>query len=375
MLNTNSTAFYYDEMCMWHSPGEAVLFLPVGGWLQPLAAGGSPESPESKRRIKSLLDVSKATSHLSVRSASAATDDDILRVHTEDYIAKFKELSKGSGGEIGPEALFSHGGFEIAALSAGLAKRALIDVVNGQVSNAYALSRPPGHHALPDQGLGFCMLANIAIAIEAAKAEHGLGRVAVVDWDVHHGNGTQSIFYDRSDVFTISIHQENCFPVNSGAIHERGKGEGKGFNLNVPLPPGSGHETYLYALEEIVLPALRSYKPEAIIIASGLDANGVDPLGRQLLYAGTFRALTDMVTEVANELCQGKVVAIHEGGYAESAVPFCGLAVIESLAGIRTDVVDPFEESFIGQQPTDRVVEYQKAIVNDIRADLELTDL
>ena len=165
------TAFYHDERCLWHSTGEAVLFLPVGGWLQPLAGGGHPESPESKRRFKALLDVSGLTDRLDVHSAARVTDEDLLRVHGREYIERFKELSAGKGGEIGEEALFSHGGFEIATLSAGLAKRAVFDVLDGSYRNAYALSRPPGHHALPNEGLGFCLLSNISIAIEAAKAQ------------------------------------------------------------------------------------------------------------------------------------------------------------------------------------------------------------
>jgi acetoin utilization deacetylase AcuC-like enzyme len=364
------TAFYHDERCLWHSTGEAVLFLPVGGWLQPLTAGGHPESPESKRRFKSLMDVSGLTDHLDVHSAEPATLTDLRRVHPASYLDRFQELSAGRGGEIGPEALFSHGGFEIAALSAGLAKRAVADVCTGRHRNAYALSRPPGHHCLPDEGMGFCLLANIAIAIEAAKAEHGLGRVAVIDWDVHHGNGTQAVYYDRDDVLTISIHQENCFPVDSGGTDERGAGPGLGHNLNVPLPPGSGHETYLAAMRDIVLPAVRDYAPDLIVIASGLDANMVDPLARQLLYADSFRRLTAMVMEVADEVCDGRVVAVHEGGYAESAVPFCGLAIVETLADIRTDVVDPFEETFIAQQPSARSVAHQLAIVEELAAEL-----
>lgn len=361
-----STGFYHDELCLWHSTGEAVLFLPVGGWLQPLAGGGHPESPETKRRLKALLDVSGLTRRLAVSTAEPATVEDLLRVHTADYVERFRGLSAGRGGEIGPEALFSHGGFEIAALSAGLAKRAVADVLNGAVRNAYSLSRPPGHHCLPDTGMGFCLLANIPIAIEAAKASHGLGKVAVLDWDVHHGNGTQHVYYERDDVLTISLHQENCFPVDSGAVDERGAGPGRGFNVNVPLPPGSGHDTYLHAMREIVVPALEDFGPDLIVVASGLDANVVDPLARQMLHAGSFRELTRLVTQVADDLCDGRLVVVHEGGYAEAAVPFCGLAIIETLSGVRTDVVDPFEETFIAQQPTPRVVEYQVAIVDDI---------
>lgn len=154
----------------------------------------------------------------------------------------------------------------------------------------------------------------------------------MVDWDVHHGNGTQSIYYDRDDVLTISIHQENCFPADSGALHERGQGAGVGYNLNVPLPPGSGHETYVYAVREIILPALESYEPELIVVASGLEANAVDPLARQLLYAESCREMTQMLMGVADRFCDGRLVAVHEGGYAESAVPFCGLAIVDEMA-------------------------------------------
>jgi acetoin utilization deacetylase AcuC-like enzyme len=365
-----ATGFYHDERCLWHSTGEAVLFLPVGGWLQPLAGGGHPESPETKRRLKALLDVSGMTQHLAVSSAEPATIDDLLRVHTADYVERFRTLSADRGGEIGPEALFSRGGFDIASLSAGLAKRAVFDVLDGVRRNAYALSRPPGHHCLPDSGMGFCLLANIPIAIEAAKMSRGLGKVAVIDWDVHHGNGTQHIYYQRDDVLTISLHQENCFPVDTGAVHEIGEGPGRGFNINVPLPPGSGHDTYLHAMRAIVIPALEDYRPDLIVVASGLDANAVDPLARQLLHASSFRELARLVQEAADGLCGGRLVVVHEGGYAESAVPFCGLAIVETLSGIRTDVVDPFEETFVAQQPTARVVGYQTAIVDDIAREL-----
>lgn len=363
-MPSNRTAFYHDELCMWHSTGEAVLFLPLDRWLQPMVSGGHPESPESKRRFKSLLDVSGMSGKLPVLSADPATDEDLHRVHDADYIARFKQLSAASGGEIGPEALFSRGGFEIACLSAGLAKRAVDDVLSGQVRNAYALSRPPGHHCGRDEGMGFCLLANIAIAIEAARAKHGVDRIAVVDWDVHHGNGTQSIFYDRPDVLTLSLHQDNCFPVGSGAIDERGAAQGQGYNLNIPLPPGSGHDTYLHAIDTIVTPALGNYQPDLIIIACGLDANAADPLARQLLHSDSFRAMTHTMTELADSLCDGRLVCVHEGGYSESVVPFCGLAVIESLSGIRTAVDDPFVPIFAAQQPSRQVVEYQKTLVD-----------
>lgn len=346
-----ATGFLWDERCFWHSAGEHALFLPVGGWVQPPAAAGHAESPESKRRLKSLLDVAGLAARLQTGSAEPATMDNLLRVHTRGYLEAFRALSADRGGELGEEGRFGRGGFDIACVSAGLAMRAVDEVLTGRWQNAYSLSRPPGHHCLPDRSMGFCLLANIAIAIEAAKARHGLERVAVIDWDVHHGNGTQAIFYDRPDVLTISLHQERCYPTDTGFAEERGQGAGTGANINIPLLPGGGHRSYVRAVERIVLPALERFRPELVIIACGLDANGVDPLARMLATSETFRAMTRLVRQAAGALCGGRVVAVHEGGYAEVAVPFCGLAVIEELSGHRTEVEDPFLPLLTAQQP------------------------
>lgn len=362
----HETAFYHDERCLWHTTGEAVLVMPVGGWLQPPSGGGHAESPETKRRFKALLDVSGLGAEVAQLSAPQADEDDLLRVHTRDYLERFKAASDAGGGEEGLFAPFGPGSYEIAKLSVGLAKRAVSDVLSGTFRNAYSLSRPPGHHCLPDGAMGFCLLANVAVAIEAAKAEHGLGRAAVVDWDVHHGNGTQAIFYDRPDVLTISLHQESCFPPGSGSVDERGAGEGEGCNVNVPLPPGSGHETYLHAMRRVVVPALNRFRPELVVIASGLDANAADPLARQMLYGDSYREMTRLVMEAAEGLCDGRLVAVHEGGYAESTVPFCGLAVVETLSGVRTAVEDPFEELFAAQQPSQKMLEFQRGLVDEM---------
>ncbi|TCJ19962.1 class II histone deacetylase [Rubrobacter taiwanensis] len=361
------TAFYHDERCLWHTTGEAVLVMPVGGWLQPPAGGGHAESPETKRRFKALLDVSGLLGAEVIQlSAPEVAEEDLLRVHTRSYLERFRAASDSGGGEEGLFAPFGAGSYEIAKLSAGLAKRAVSDVLSGALRNAYSLSRPPGHHCLPDSAMGFCLLANIPVAIEAARAEHGVERVAVVDWDVHHGNGTQEIYYERPDVLTVSIHQENCFPPGGGGVEERGAGAGEGYNVNVPLPPGSGHETYLYAMRRIVVPVLERFGPDLIIIASGLDANAADPLARQMLYGESYRQMTRLLMGAAEELCGGRLVAVHEGGYAESTVPFCGLAVVEELSGVRTPVEDPFEELFSAQQPARRVLEFQRTLVDEM---------
>ena len=154
---------------------------------------------------------------------------------------------------------------------------AVESVMKGATDNAYALVRPPGHHAEPNRGRGYCIFGNIAVAVKYALAKLGVSRVAVVDWDVHHGNGTQLAFYENPDVLTISIHQDNLYPTASGAMEDNGAGRGAGFNLNLPMPPGSGVGAYLAAFERVVVPALRKFKPELIVVASGLDANAYDP--------------------------------------------------------------------------------------------------
>jgi len=288
-----TTAFLTDERCFWHGGGSYSLTLPVGGFVQP--GGGLPENPETKRRLKNLLDVSGLLGELDVSSAPEAAREDLLRVHPAAYLDAFKAASDAGGGELGLRTPFGKGGYEVAALSAGLAVAAVNTVLTGAVKNAYALSRPPGHHCLPDWPNGFCLLANIAIAIRAAQAKGLARRVAVVDWDVHHGNGTEAIFLSDPSVLTLSVHQEWNYPLDTGAATVRGEGKGHGFNLNIPLPPGAGHESYLEVMDRIVLPALARFRPEAIVVACGYDAAALDPLGRMLATAETFRLMTRKV--------------------------------------------------------------------------------
>ena len=366
------TALFTDERTFWHSGGSHALFFPVGGWVQPPSASGYAESPDSKRRLLSLIQFSGLAAALDVRSAPPATEDDLLRIHPIDYVRQFKALSDTTGGDLGDLAPFGKGSYEIAAVSAGLAIGALDSVLKGEVRNAFSLSRPPGHHCLRDRPMGFCLLANIPIAIEAARARHGIERVAVIDWDVHHGNGTQSIYYEDPNTLTISLHQDRCFPPGYSGSDERGSGKGLGANINVPLLSGGGHEAYLYAFNRIVLPALDAFRPELIVVASGLDANAVDPLARMLLYSESYRAMTELVLEAADQHCNGRLAIVHEGGYAEAYVPFCGHAVVEALSGIRTAVEDPMLDMAIAWQPEERLVAFQHQLIDELAETFKL---
>ena len=349
------TGFYWDERTMWHAGGNYAFTIPLGGLVQPLAAGGLPESPETKRRLKNLMDVTGLTGALSVSSAPPATMDQILAVHDAEYINEFKRLSDENGGEIGHHAPFARGGFELAALSAGLATAAVAEVLDGTHTNAYALSRPPGHHCRADGPMGFCLLANIAITIEAAKARRPDLKVAVLDWDVHHGNGTESIFHDRSDVLTISFHQEGNYPLDTGGLTDRGVGGGEGFNLNLPLPAGAGHTAYLHAIDRVAIPALSAFDPDLIIVACGFDASAIDPLARMLATADTFRQMTFKIKALAERICDDKLVLVHEGGYSEVYVPFCGHAAIEALSGSAITAPDPMLRALTSRQPGPRL--------------------
>jgi len=344
-------SFHFHEKTLWFSAGLSALVMPVGGWVQPPAGAGHADSPEPKRRLWSLMQVSGLTNAFDIVASPPAPREVLEHIHPASYLDQFKELSDAGGGALHPTAPFGPDGWEIACLSAGQVLGAVMQVASGQRRRAYAVSRPSGHHCLPDMPMGFCMLANVAIAVRAAQAA-GIGRIAVLDWDVHHGNGTEACFLDDPSVFTLSLHQEACFPPGaSGATTETGTGAGKGYSLNVPLWPGAGHDSYMAAMDHIILPALRDFAPDMLIVVNGLDANAVDPLARMLLHSESFRAMTRQVIDFAESHCQGRIVMVQEGGYAEAYVPFCAHAVLEELADHRGPVEDPFLDLVRAQQP------------------------
>ncbi|WP_261315599.1 class II histone deacetylase [Pseudooceanicola nitratireducens] len=367
-MRAGKTGFYWDERCFWHAGGNYALTLPLGGLVQPLAAGGLPESPETKRRLRNLMEVTGITADLVMTSAPPASRADLERIHPASYLDEFKSMSDAGGGELGLRTPFAKDGYEIAALSAGLAKQALLDVMEGTVTNAYALSRPPGHHCLPDWPNGFCLMANIAIAIEAAQAAGHARRVAVIDWDVHHGNGTEHIYYDRDDVLTISIHQEKNYPLDTGDVADRGRGKGEGFNMNIPLPPGVGHVGYLEVMDRVVLPALDRFAPDVIIVACGFDAGIFDPIARMLCTAETFGEMTARVMDAAGRLCEGRLLLVHEGGYSEAYVPFCGHRVLEELSGSTHKAPDPMAATVAARQPNARFDAFISGLIGEMAA-------
>lgn len=354
-----ATGFLSHERYFWHDTRSAGLFLPAGGAIEP---DEHPENPRTKRRFRNLLEVSGLLEQLVPLAPRAATEAEIVRFHDAAYVARVRELSAAGGGDAGELTPFGPGSYEIALLSAGGVIAAVDAVFAGRVRNVYALVRPPGHHAERDRGRGFCLFGNVAIAAMHARATHGLSRIAVVDWDVHHGNGTQQAFWSDPSVLTISLHQDRYYPQETGAASEVGEGAGRGFNLNVPLPPGCGAGAYRAAMERVVLPALRAYRPELVIVASGFDGGVTDPLGRMLLHSRSYREMTRDLVKLAEDVSGGRLVLAHEGGYSTGYVPFCGLAVMEELSGITTGVEDPFLSFFEGMAGHDLLSHQESAI-------------
>ncbi|MEU9505379.1 class II histone deacetylase [Micromonospora sp. NPDC048170] len=358
------TGYVYHPLFFWHDTGTAAGLAPANppAGIQPLAHF---ESPDTKRRIHELVHVSGLLDNLAQIRPRPATDEEILRVHTLGHVEHIKSSSAHPrGGDAGDGySPVGQGSYDIALLAAGGMIELVTAVARGEITNGYALIRPPGHHATADTGMGFCLFNNLAIAIRHAQAELGVERIAVVDWDVHHGNGTQAIFYNDPSVLTISLHQDNCFPPNSGLLAENGEGDGAGCAINVPLPPGTGSAGYQYAMDEVVIPALNRYSPDMILVASGYDANVLDPLGRQMLGASTYATLTATLMDAADRLCGGRLAMAHEGGYAASYVPFCGLAALETLSGIRTGILDPLADIVAGwlDQP---LLDHQRKVID-----------
>ncbi|WP_433260547.1 class II histone deacetylase [Actinosynnema sp. CS-041913] len=364
-----ATGYVYHELYGWHDTGTHAGLVPADPrrGVQPFRHF---ENPEAKRRVHELVVATGLLDKLTRLAPRPATDDEILLVHTPGHLQRLTDAND-TGGDAGDGGSpFGRGSLDIARLAIGGVVRSVEAVLDQEVDNAYALIRPPGHHAVPDSGMGFCMLANIAIAVQAARRTRGVGRIAVVDIDVHHGNGTQTVFWEDRDVLALSLHQDRVFPPNSGFVTERGAGEGFGYTLNLPLPPGTGTGGYLEAMRRVVLPALHRYRPDLIMVAAGFDANALDPLARMMLTPRGYREIARMLVDAAAELCDGRIVCAHEGGYDEAYVPFCAHAVIEVLAGVEEPFPDPFRFDNLGQQELqphqEAAIEAAEELVDDI---------
>jgi acetoin utilization deacetylase AcuC-like enzyme len=254
----------------------------------------------------------------------------IIRVHDEFLIEIVRALADRGGGFIDADTYVSGGSYRAALASAGAAVQAVDLVLTGTHPRSFSMTRPPGHHAERKRQLGFCLFNNIAVAATHALDEYELNRIAIIDWDVHHGNGTQDIFYNSSHVLFCSVHQWPLFP-GTGLNHERGVGPGEGFTINVPLPPGSGEPEYCNVFDDVFAPSVDAFKPDLIMASAGFDAHRDDPLAMMELGDRGFSRLARRVKRWADKLCDGRLVLVLEGGYNLRALADSVVAVLDTL--------------------------------------------
>ncbi len=312
---------------------------------------GHPENQQRLRQTLSVLEQYAMLGRLTHIPAVALTRERLERAHEPHYIEQVQRIAQRGGGHLDMDTYVRPASYDAALMAAGGLVEATRAVLNGQLANAFALVRPPGHHALRGRGMGFCLFNNVAIAARYALTEHGLDRVLIVDFDVHHGNGTQDEFESDPAVMYISTHQYPYYP-GTGYWNETGKGDGDGSIINVPLGGGVGDEGFARILEEIVAPAAWRFQPELILVSAGYDAHWDDPLAYMQLTIGGYAAIAQALKNLAEELCSGRLIFTLEGGYHLQALAYSTLNTFGVfLDGESWQLVDPLGPSPNREQP------------------------
>lgn len=293
-----------------------------------------PEAPGRIRAIEGELTGTGLAEKCEALEMRSATDDEARLAHTDGYVKTVIAEIDGSGsGQLSTgDTNYGPGSLDVARHATGGLLNAVDGVVDGKLDNAFCAVRPPGHHATPDRGMGFCIFNNAAIAARYAQKKHGLERVAIIDWDVHHGNGTQDIFYSDGSVFYFSTHQHPWYP-GTGAKDETGAGNGRGTTLNVPLPAGSGMDEIGASFRGVFSTKMKEFKPDLVIISAGFDSRLGDPLGQLTLTDEDFAALTRILLEMAGEFAGGRLVSVLEGGYNQSGLAKAVASHLSVLSG------------------------------------------
>jgi len=298
-------------------------------YLSHFAGRVHPERPE---RVAAMIEMAEhlTRSDLQLYAPREASFDELALCHRPDYIGAVERTADMERFDFDPDTHTSPGTWKTANLAAGGVLTAAETVLDGAAANAFAVVRPPGHHALPERAMGFCFFNNVAVAAAWLTRVRGLKRVLIFDWDVHHGNGTQEIFYESPQVLYMSIHQFPLYP-GTGWLDQIGAGAGLGYTVNAPLPATCGNEEYLFILDNLLLPIARAFKPEFVLVSSGFDCHYRDPLGMMRINEDGFTAMARRLKRLAAEFCGGKLVAVLEGGYDLRALADSGRAVIEEL--------------------------------------------
>ena len=301
---------------------------------------GHPEHAGRIRAVWRRLEETGLLGRMQAREATPASLDLVRLVHTPAYV----ELLKSTAGNdrlarLDADTYVNPASYEVALLSAGGVVDAVAAVLDGKADNALAAVRPPGHHAMPDRAMGFCLINNVAVAARFAQQAYGLKRVLIVDYDVHHGNGTEAMFYDDPSIYFASIHQWPLYP-GTGALPDIGRGAGRGFNLNIPVAPGNGDANYAALFEQVLWPAAVRFQPELILVSVGHDAHWSDPLAGMRLTLRGYAHLASEMARMAQALCGGKIVFVMEGGYDLEALAN-GMANVDHILLGDAEIEDP----------------------------------
>ncbi len=284
-----------------------------------------PSHPENYKRLECIVDHLKTTGlwdKSTLMNPRAATVEEIALVHERAYIDRARQLAEAGGGQLDPDTTLSRDSYRAALYAAGALLTAADAIMEGMSKNAFCMVRPPGHHARPANGMGFCVFNNVAVAAQYLISRHKLKRVFIIDWDCHHGNGTQEMFYGEPGVFYMSLHRWPFYPGTGGA-DERGSGPGKGFTLNIPVTDGTSPEEYITSFKNAMNNDIKAFNPEFIIISAGFDGYSEDPVGGLGLAAEDFATLTGITLELAERCCRGRVLSCLEGGYNLQGLPLC----------------------------------------------------
>ncbi len=329
--------YAYSPRVLAHDPPPSTV--EVGGRPFPLGAANVAQALLTAQAHE-LVERSALAGALQRIAPAPAPDEALLAVHTEDYLARLRGAGAGGPWD-GEHAPVTPATWDAARLTVGGVLAAVDAVLDGRVDRALVHARPAGHHAEPDRAFASTYLNNVACGAEHALSR-GAARVAIVDWDVHVGNGAERIFWDRPEVLAISVHQQDWYPAHAGAVGATGGPRAEGRTVNVPLPPASTDAAYVLAFDAVVAPIVRGFGPDLILVAAGQDASVLDPTGRMLVSAAGFRRLAERAALLAGEVCGGRLVASTEGGYSPVYNPFCFLAVLEGLAGTSGGIPDPW---------------------------------
>ena len=315
-----------------NAPSKRTGFVSHDDCLEHDAGQGHPEQPGRASAIKAALERSALAAELDLHTPEEVERASIEAIHDPRYIDLVEETVRRGGGQLDPDTRAGVGSDRAARLASGGLLEAVDRVMEGSWKNAFVACRPPGHHAEKDRAMGFCLYNHVAIAAAHLRQRHGLERIAIVDWDVHHGNGTQHIFETDPSVFYASLHQFPHYP-GTGAESERGLRDGEGATLNCPMESGTGDLEWQRTFEARVLPELEAFRPDFVLISAGFDAHRADPLAGCNLSADGFRELTRRLLSLASATAGGRLVSLLEGGYDLTALADCALAHLEELHG------------------------------------------